>query len=115
MEAETRIALIHLGEEIIEGLKRGSINLSEEDGRTLNREIRKSLYKQGLPEHPRFLNDVLQILDVSAPTFNKWVKEGLVPKGLKYPGAGGLIWSKKDIDSFRETEFYKTWIKKKRK
>lgn len=115
MEAETRIALIHLGEEIIEGLRRGTINLTEEDGRTLNREIRKKLYRHELPNHPRFLNDVLQILDVSEPTFNKWVKAGLVPKGLKYPGAGGLIWAKEDIDRFRETEFYKTWIKKKRK
>ena len=43
------------------------------------------------------------------------MKAGLVPKGLKYPGAGGLIWAKEDIDRFRETEFYKTWIKKKRK
>lgn len=81
---------------IIDDIDAGNTNISEEEAvelldtlkRLTDKEERVSKYK------------ACEYLNVSRATFDKYIREGKLPKGTKEAGFKELSWSKKDLDEF---------------
>ena len=41
-----------------------------------------------------------QYLNVSTKTFDNYIRDGFIPKGIKKPGHKELSWKKKDLDNY---------------
>lgn len=83
---------------IVNDIDAGNSNISEEDTIKLcevlkeytNKDVRMSKYK------------AYTYLNVSRATFDNYVAQGLLPRGIKEAGYKELSWYKKDLDTFIE-------------
>lgn len=83
---------------IVDDIDAGNSNISEEDTIKLcevlkeytKKDVRMSKYK------------AYTYLNVSRATFDNYVAQGLLPKGIKEAGYKELSWYKKDLDVFIE-------------
>lgn len=81
---------------IIGDIDAGNSNVSEEEALDIikllqsytDKNIKLSKYK------------ACQYLNVSRATFDNYVREGLLPKGIKEAGFKELFWLQKDLDEF---------------
>lgn len=81
---------------IVEDIDTGNSNIDEKDlieicdklKEVSRKDIRMSKYK------------AYTYLNVSRATFDNYVAEGLIPKGIKEAGYKELSWYKKDLDNF---------------
>lgn len=81
---------------IVEDIDAGNSNINEEDilqicdkiKEVSRKDVRMSKYK------------AYTYLNVSRATFDNYVAEGLLPKGIKEAGYKELSWYKKDLDNF---------------
>jgi predicted DNA-binding transcriptional regulator AlpA len=114
MDADTRLLLIHLTEGFLEGLRNNTIQFTEEDGRrlvTVAKEILHPEYR--VPERVCSIYEACEYLGITRPTFNKYIEDGHIPQGLKHPSYRVKVWDKNDIESFKQSEFYR--CRKRRK
>ena len=83
---------------IVDDIDAGNSNISEEDTIKLceilkeytKKDVRMSKYK------------AYTYLNISRATFDNYVAQGLLPKGIKEAGYKELSWYKKDLDAFIE-------------
>lgn len=83
-------------EEIIENIDSGNSNLSYED------QIKVFKAIQQLTSNDKRMSKVMacDYLGVSRATFDNYVRDGLLPKGIKEDGFKELSWNKSDLDIF---------------
>lgn len=81
---------------IIDDIDTGNSNLSEEE----ELEVLNTLIK--LTDKTKRLSkyEACRYLNVSRATFDNYVKEGKLPKGIKEAGFKELSWQLKDLDTF---------------
>lgn len=48
------------------------------------------------------IDQACNYLGISRATFDNYVREGKIPKGLKQPGFRELFWLKRDLDEIKE-------------
>lgn len=83
---------------LVDDLDAGNTNISEEEALKLcgivkeltRKDIKMSKYK------------AYTYLNISRATFDNYVAQGLLPKGIKEAGYKELSWYKKDLDAFIE-------------
>ena len=82
--------------EIIDNIDSGNSNLSYEDQITVFKAI------QQLTSNDKRMSKVMacDYLGVSRATFDNYVRDGLLPKGIKEDGFKELSWNKSDLDIF---------------
>lgn len=81
---------------IVDDIDTGNTNITEDDAFKIcdvvkeltRKDVRMSKYK------------AYTYLNVSRATFDNYVAEGLLPKGIKEAGYKELSWYKKDLDAF---------------
>lgn len=44
--------------------------------------------------------EAAEYIGVSRATFDKYIREGLIPKGMKRQGVSNLFWKKSDLDKY---------------
>ena len=83
-------------EEIIENIDSGNSNLSYED------QIKVFKAIQQLTSNDKRMSKVMacDYLGISRATFDNYVRDGLLPKGIKEDGFKELSWNKSDLDIF---------------
>lgn len=96
------LALIHIFEGVAEGLRKGTIHLTEDDGREIIR-FAQRVANPSPVDGACTLSQACLILDVSAPTFRKYIRQGLVPAGYKVPNIRGKFWDEKRLRDIRES------------
>ena len=74
---------------IIDDIDQGNSNMTAED-RVTNKNEKFSKYQ------------ACNYLGISRATFDNYVCEGKIPKGLKQPGFKELFWLKRDLDEIKE-------------
>lgn len=86
----------HLLKDFIKNIDQGSCDLTKEE----ESQILKTL---------KFLSDkheklskyqAYQYLNISRATFDNYIKQGKLPKGMKQQGFKELFWYKKDLDLY---------------
>lgn len=82
--------------EIIDNIDSGNSNLSYED------QIKVFKTIQQLTSNDKRMSKVMacDYLGVSRATFDNYVRDGLLPKGIKEDGFKELSWNKSDLDIF---------------
>lgn len=81
---------------IIESIDAGNSNISEEEALELIDTIKRFTDKtERLSKY-----EACQYLNMSRATFDNYVREGKLPKGIKQAGFKELSWTKKDLDNF---------------
>ena len=98
MKNTTRLVLIHLLENALDDLNAGNSNLNEEEGLNVIESLREIMY----PKPKLEVYNITQActkLNLSQPTFRKYVKEGKIPEGQKIGGFREKVWDKKVIDT----------------
>lgn len=82
--------------EIIDNIDSGNSNLSYEDQIKIFKAI------QQLTSSDKRMSKVMacDYLGVSRATFDNYVRDGLLPKGIKEDGFKELSWNKSDLDIF---------------
>lgn len=81
---------------IVDDIDAGNSNISDNEAvelletvkRLTDKEVRMSKYSS------------CKYLNISRATFDNYVREGKLPKGMKVAGFKELSWSKKDLDEF---------------
>lgn len=86
--------LIKNFEIIISKLKDGTSYLNQDELENLI-ELTSSYADNTLSKY-----QAAQYLNVSTKTFDNYIKNGYIPKGVKLPGHKELYWKKKDIDNY---------------
>lgn len=77
--------------EIIDRIDSGNSNISEQDAITIIDELRRLTDREGrLSKY-----QACQYLNVSRATFDNYIREGKLPKGLKQQGFKELSWKRK--------------------
>lgn len=86
----------NLLQKVIKDIELGNSNITETEATEVINLIKKYTDpKQKLSKYSACL-----YLNVSRATFDKYVKEGKLPKGIKESGFKELSWYKKDLDEF---------------
>ncbi len=105
---ETRLLLIELAEGFAEGMRRNVIRLSEGSALALARWGDRVMH----PERHRMelpicnITQACEYLDISQPTFRKYIKMGLISEGTREGGYSNDVWLKKDIEAFANSDFF---------
>ena len=106
---DTRLLLIELFDGIAEGVRKNDIRFSEGNAKALARWAESVLH----PERHRIelpicnITQACDYLGISRPTFSKYIKMGLIPKGTRSGGYSNDVWLKKDIENFYNSDFFK--------
>ena len=83
---------------IIDDIDQGNSNMTAEECHekidTLNRVTNKN------EKFSKY--QACNYLGISTATFDNYVSEGKIPKGLKQPGFKELFWLKRDLDEIKE-------------
>ena len=81
---------------IIDDIDAGNSNLTEKEAVELVNTLKS------LTDRQKRLSkyEACRYLNVSRATFDNYVKEGKLPKGIKEPGFKELSWSRKELDEF---------------
>ena len=81
---------------IIKDIDAGNSNITEEDEAKILEVLNKYTHKdEKLSKY-----QACQYLNVSRATFDNYVRDGKLPKGIKQVGFKELSWFKKDLDIF---------------
>ena len=108
MTAESKYTLIALLEGFIEGLKNNTFEFTDEQGKRLVNAAKEILNpKSSVPEHICNISMACDYLNISQPTFRKYVRQGKIPEGHKVAGFTELIWDKSEIEKVYDTYFSK--------
>lgn len=78
---------------IINDIDSGNSKISEEQEYQILRYVSELTRDQGMSKY-----SACQYLNISRATFDRYVKEGKIPKGYKEQGFKELRWYKKDLD-----------------
>lgn len=82
--------------EIIDRIDSGNSNISEQDAINIIEDLKRFTDReQKLSKY-----QACQYLNVSRATFDNYIREGKLPKGLKQQGFKELSWKRKDLDNF---------------
>lgn len=108
---ETRLMLIELAEGFAEGVRNGTFKFSEEGGRKLagflrgivNPEMEGVDPESGMKTYS--ITRASGVLGISQPTFRKYVREGIIPKGIRIADIPGPRWNKEEIEEVRKKYF----------
>lgn len=90
---------------IVDDIDTGNSNISDKEGLELidalkkltDKEVRMSKYSS------------CEYLNVSRATFDNYIRDGKLSKGMKVAGFKELSWSKKDLDKFIEKNKVEKW------
>ena len=81
---------------IIKDIDAGNSNITEEDEAKILKVLNKYTHKdEKLSKY-----QACQYLNVSRATFDNYIRDGKLPKGIKQVGFKELSWFKKDLDIF---------------
>lgn len=81
-------------QQIINSIDSGNSNISEEECDELLDTINKATNTQNkLSKY-----QACKYLGISRATFDNWVREGRIPKGIKEQGFKELFWTKESLD-----------------
>ena len=81
---------------IIKDINAGNSNITEEDEAKILEVLNKYTHKdERLSKY-----QACQYLNVSRATFDNYIRDGKLPKGIKQVGFKELSWFKKDLDIF---------------
>lgn len=81
---------------IIKDIDAGNSNITEEDEAKILEVLNKYTHKdERLSKY-----QACQYLNVSRATFDNYIRDGKLPKGIKQVGFKELSWFKKDLDIF---------------
>lgn len=81
---------------IIKDIDAGNSNITEEDEAKILEVLNKYTHKdEKLSKY-----QACQYLNVSRATFDNYIRDGKLPKGIKQVGFKELSWFKKDLDIF---------------
>lgn len=111
IDPETRLMLIELAEGFAEGVRNGTFRFSEEGGRRLAGIIRGIVNPEmegvdpdgGMKTYS--ITRASRELGISQPTFRKYVREGIIPKGIRIADIPGPRWNKEEIEEVRKKYF----------
>ena len=107
METDSRYILIAMLEGFVDGLKNGTFKFSDEQGRRLVKAAREILNpNRNVPERICNISMACDYLDISQPTFRKYVREGMITEGMKASGFMELIWGITEIEAFKKSDYY---------
>lgn len=81
---------------IIDNIDTGNSNLTEKEELEVIDIIRRFTDKTRRVSK----YEACRYLNVSRATFDNYIREGKIPKGIKEPGFKELSWSKKELDEF---------------
>lgn len=97
----TRLLLIKLAEGFADGVRNGTFAFTEQDGRRIADYVGSVVNPQ-----PKIricsMAQACEYLHISQPTFRKYVRQGLLPQGIKIAGITELLWDKADIERFEK-------------
>jgi predicted DNA-binding transcriptional regulator AlpA len=89
-------------QKLIDDIDAGNSNLSELETEEVIGLLRNYTTKnEGLSKYQAY-----SYLNVSRATFDNYVREGLIPKGMHIQGFKELRWYKKDLDAFIKKSKY---------
>ena len=80
--------------QLLEDMDSGNTNINEEQQEKL-----LSLLLQFNSKELSKL-EAAEYIGVSRATFDKYIREGLIPKGMKRQGVSNLFWKKSDLDKY---------------
>jgi predicted DNA-binding transcriptional regulator AlpA len=89
-----------IGEElqkIVDSIKVGNSNVPEEKAISILKAVRE--LTDDTSKVSKY--QAMRILHVERATFDGYVRDGLLPRGIKEPGFKELFWYKKDIEEFK--------------
>lgn len=83
---------------IIEDIDAGNSNITEEESLKILQYVKElSDRKERMSKY-----QACQYLNISRATFDNYVRDCKIPKGIKQPGYKELSWYKKDLDNFNK-------------
>ena len=86
----------HLLKGFIEDIDKGSCDLTEDEENQILKSLRVLSDKQErLSKYQAY-----QYLNISRASFDNYVRQGRLPKGMKQAGFKELFWYKKDLDLY---------------
>ena len=90
-------------QKIIDDIDAGNSELSEDEEKKVIDSLRRYSRKDG-----RFSKyQAYTYLNISRATFDRYVKEGLIPKGKPVAGCKELFWSEREIRRLAKTDIHK--------
>jgi predicted DNA-binding transcriptional regulator AlpA len=88
---------------LLDDIDTGNTNINEEDALKIC-----NIVKEFTRDNSRMSKyKAYTYLNVSRATFDNYVAQGLLPKGVKEAGYKELSWYKKDLDNFIKQQKYK--------
>lgn len=83
-------------QKIVDNIKAGNSNIEEDKA------LEIMIALKGFTDKTKKLSkyQACRYLNVSRSTFDKYVDEGLLPKGMKEPGFKEIFWTEKVLDDF---------------
>lgn len=103
--------MIDLADGFAEGVRNGTFKFSEESGRQLLNFMRGALYPEYDIADPDSgmkiytIGRACRCLGISQPTFRKYVREGIIPKGIKIADITERVWNKDEIEAVKKRYF----------
>lgn len=109
ISAEARLLLIELAEGFAEGMRKGTMVLSEGNGRALVKWAEGLLHpERGIKADGanwKNITEACDLLGITPQTFRKYVRLGKIVKGVKKRGYHEPLWQKEEIERFKEWYF----------
>ena len=101
MTAETTRLVIEKLEEMLEGIRSGKIALDEREGQAIIHNLRGRIDRRP-PLRICSIALACDYLNISQPTFRKYVREGKISEGMKIAGITEKVWDKGEIERFKK-------------
>jgi hypothetical protein len=106
VDAESKFVIINILEGCVKALKENTFEFTEEHGQRLVRVMKDIIHpNQGIPADALSISVACDYLQISQPTFRKYVREGFIAEGYKIPGITNLVWDKSEIERFFKEHF----------
>ena len=80
--------------QLLQDMDSGNTNINEEQ----QQELLSLLLQFNSKELSKL--EAAEYIGVSRATFDKYIREGLIPKGMKRQGVNNLFWKKSDLDKY---------------
>lgn len=106
ISAETRLLLIELAEGFADSVRKGTMVLSEGNGRALAQWADAVMHPErqlgeGM-DHWKNITEACDMIGITPQTFRKYVRLGTIAKGTKKRGYHEPVWRKEEIDQFKK-------------
>ena len=105
ISAETRLLLIELAEGFADSVRKGTMVLSEGNGRALARWADGLLHPERSDKADsanwKNITEACDMIGITPQTFRKYVRLGKIARGTKKRGYHEPLWQKEEIERFK--------------